>query len=55
MGAQLEEQLLRTFSSISEAEFVVAVENLSIKHQSLTLTAAGDTTATATADVITFF
>ena len=55
MGAQLEEQLLRTFSSISEAEFVMAVENLSIKHQSLTLTAAGDTTATATADVITFF
>ena len=55
MSTRLEEQLLSTFTSLSEADFVVAVENLSIKHQSLTLTAAGDTTATATAEVITFF
>lgn len=54
-GTQLEEQLLSTFTSLSEADFVVAVENLQIKHQSLTRTAVGDMTATATADVITFF
>ena len=55
MSAELEEQLLGTFSSLSEADFVVAVENLQIRHQSLTRTAAGNATATATADVITFF
>ena len=54
-GTQLEELLLKTFTSLSEADFVVAVENLSIKHQSLTRTAVGDMTVTATADVITFF
>ena len=55
MSAELEEQLLGTFSSLSEADFVVAVENLQNRHQSLTRTAVGNATATATADVITFF
>ena len=55
MSAELDEQLLGTFSSLSEADFVVAVENLQIRHQSLTRTAVGNATATATADVITFF
>ena len=55
MSAELEEQLLGTFSSLSEADFVVAVENLQIRHQSLARTAVGNATATATADVITFF
>ncbi len=55
VGTRLEEQLLDTFTSLSQADFVVTVENLTIKHQSLTRTALDDVTATATADVITFF
>lgn len=51
----LEEELIKVFSSLSEEEFVVAVENLSIRHSSQTLTSAGEVAATATAEVITFF
>lgn len=53
--AALEEELLKVFSMLSEEEFVVTVENLSIRHSSQTLTSAGEVAATATAEVITFF
>lgn len=53
--ATLEEELLHLFSSLSEEDFVVSVENLKIKHSSQTLTSAGEIVATATAEVITFF
>ncbi len=51
----MEEELVKLFSTLSEEEFVVAVENLSIRHTSQTLTATGEVAATATAEVITFF
>lgn len=53
--AALEDELLDVFSTLSEQDFVIAVENLSIKHTSQTLTSAGEVAATATAEVITFF
>lgn len=52
---ELEEELVKVFSSLSEEDFVVAVENLSIRHTSQTLSSAGEIVATATAEVITFF
>ena len=53
--AAMEDELLEIFSTLSEKDFVIAVENLTIKHSSQTLTSAGDVAATATAEVITFF
>ena len=53
--AALEQDLLGLFSTLSEEDFVIAVERLKIKHTSQTLTASGEVAATATAEVITFF
>jgi hypothetical protein len=53
--AALEQDLLGLFASLSEEDYVIAVENLKIKHSSQTLSAAGEVAATATAEVITFF
>lgn len=51
----LEQDMLGLFASLSEEAFVIAVENLKIKHTSQTLSAAGEVAVTATAEVITFF
>lgn len=53
--ATLEEDIVALFTTLSEEDFVVAVENLKIRHTSHTLTTHGEVAATATADVITFF
>ena len=53
--AKLEEDVVGMFSTLSQQDFVVAVENLKIRHTSHTLTSHGEVAATATADVITFF
>ena len=53
--ARLEGELLDIFTTLSEHDFVAAVEGLEIKHSSQTLTSAGDVAATATAKVITIF
>ena len=55
MWARLEGDIVGMFSSLSQEDFVVAVEDLKIRHTSHTLTAHGEIAATATADVITFF
>lgn len=52
---QLEEELLNLFTKLSEQEFVIAVEELTIRHSSQTLSTHAEVAATATADVITFF
>ncbi len=53
--AELEKDVVGLFSTLSQEDFVVAVEDLKIRHTSHTLTAHGEVAATATADVITFF
>jgi hypothetical protein len=53
--ARLEQDVVELFSSLSSEEFVVAVENLKIRHSSHTLTPHGEVAATATAEVVTFF
>ena len=53
--ARLEQDIVEMFSTLSQEDFVVAVEDLKIRHTSHTLTAHGEIAATATADVITFF
>lgn len=52
---RLELDIVNLFSTLSEEDFVVAVEDLKIRHTSHTLTSHGEVAATATADVITFF
>lgn len=52
---RLEQDVVELFSSLSSEEFVVAVENLKIRHSSHTLTPHGEVAATATAEVVTFF
>ncbi len=53
--AVLESDVMELFSTLSQEDFVVAVEGLKIRHTSQTLTPHGEIAATATADVITFF
>ena len=53
--ARLEQEVVAMFSTLSQEDFVVAVDDLKIRHTSHTLTTHGEVAATATADVITFF
>ena len=53
--AQLEEDVVGMFSTLSEEDFVIAVEDLKIRHTSHTHTPHGEICATATAEVVTFF
>jgi len=53
--AHLEHDLVELFTSLSKKSLVLAVENLSIRAADSTLTTHGEISATATADVITFF
>lgn len=55
LWSKMEQDLIHIFSSISEREFVIAVEELKIRHSSHTLTPSGEVVATATAKVITFY
>jgi hypothetical protein len=52
---EMEQQMMEMFGKLSEREFVVAVEDLQIRHSSMTLTPHGEVATTATAKVITFF
>lgn len=52
---ELEQMLINVFTTLSEEDFVVEVENLKIAHTSHTLTSHGEVAATATAEVITFY
>lgn len=53
--ARLEHDLVELFTELSQHSPVVAVENLRIRAADSTLTTHGEVSATATADVITFF
>lgn len=52
---ELEDMLLRLFTTLSEEAFVAEVENIQICHTSQTLSSHGEIEATATAEVITLF
>ena len=51
----LESDLVEIFSSLSRAERVIAIENLKIKCNIASLTALGEISATATAEVVTYY
>ncbi len=53
--ARLESDVVELFTSLSQADVVVAVEKLAVRAQSRSLTNHGEVAVTATADVITFF
>lgn len=53
--ARLEEDIVELFTALSKADVVVAVEKLTVRPQTRTLTNHGEAAVTATADVITFF
>lgn len=53
--ARLEDAVVDMFTSLSQAEVVVAVEKLAVRAQSRTLTNHGEVAVTATAEVVTFF
>ena len=55
LHAQMEQQMMEIFGKLSQREFVVAVEDLQIRHSSMTLSSHGEVATTATAKVITFF
>lgn len=52
---ELEDMLLRLFTTLSQEEFVAEVENIQICHSSQTLSSHGEVAATATAEVIIIF
>ena len=52
---ELEDMLLKLFTTLSQEEFVAEVEHVQIYHSSQTLSSHGEITATATAEVITIF
>ncbi len=53
--ARLEGDVVELFTALSKADVVVAVEKLTVRPQTRTLTNHGEVAVTATADVITFF
>ncbi len=53
--ARMEHDLVELFASLSERSRVVSVENLRIRAADSTLTTHGEVSATATAEVVTFF
>ena len=53
--ARLEHDLVELFTSLSRKSLVLAVENLAVRAADSTLTTHGEVSATATADVVTFF
>ena len=53
--AHLEHDLVDLFTALSKKSLVLAVENLAIRAADSTLTTHGEVSATATADVVTFF
>lgn len=55
MHNQMEQELMEVFTQLTQREFIVAVENLQIRHSTQTLTPHGEVASTATAKVITFF
>lgn len=55
LWSKMEQDLIEIFSSLTLEEFVIAVEDLQIRHTSQTLTPSGEVAATATAKVITFY
>ena len=52
---RLEGDVVELFTALSKADVVVAVEKLTVRPQTRTLTNHGEVAVTATADVITFF
>ena len=55
VAQEIEQGLLDLFSTLSEQDFVIAVEELAIRHSTQTITSHGEVALTATADIITFF
>lgn len=53
--ARLESDLVDIFTSLSQSEKVIAVERLSVKSNVATLSSQGEISATATAEVVTFY
>lgn len=53
--AEMEGDLIGMFTQLSKEDFVVAIEHLTLRQSSHTLTSHGEVAVTATADVITFF
>ena len=51
----LESDLVEIFSALARSESVIAIEKLKIKRNIASLTALGEISATATAEVVTFY